>query len=104
MQEQASQCPRGPALRHPWCSEQLTFDWCRSFPQLPPEHEDATEEELNQERYADLDYSKESELEHIAGWFNPEAAVSEGKPLASLNNTSCTPSCETFSHSSDGCR
>lgn len=38
---------------------------------------DPSSEELNAERYADLDLSKEGELSHIAGWFVPPEAEEE---------------------------
>ena len=50
--------------------------WNRGF--QPSDISDPSHEEIDAERYADLDESREGELSHIAGWFDPNKLQIEG--------------------------
>lgn len=51
---------------------------CRADNQQTVDLDSPAENEIDTERYADLDYSREGELSHLAGWFDPHAADLEG--------------------------
>ena len=53
---------------------------CRTLPNLGVDEPD--EAGLDEERYADLDPSRESEVAGIAGWYHPAPASSSGAPLS----------------------
>ena len=61
--------------------QQIYMQQCRTLPNLGVDEPD--EAGLDEERYADLDPSRESEVAGIAGWYHPTAASSSGSQLPS---------------------